>query len=148
MDNTANPYIALSALVAAGMLGLLRVSSLPRPLQVAPASLGAAQLELMGVRRLPATLEAALAELEQGGGQVGEHGALIACCLRAAATHSGGGACVGCCSQVAPSPGHCLLEGCGPLSTDSHLRAPQEGMDELNELKAMLSTLLGPRLVS
>jgi glutamine synthetase len=33
-DNTANPYIGLAAIVAAGMLGLLLVCPLPQPLQV------------------------------------------------------------------------------------------------------------------
>ncbi|KAF5828153.1 hypothetical protein DUNSADRAFT_18116 [Dunaliella salina] len=67
MDATANPHIALTAIVAAGMLGSLVKCTLPPPLQVPPASLHPSEQSKRGISRLPTSLREALAQLEPGG---------------------------------------------------------------------------------
>lgn len=59
-DHSANPYLALGALIAAGLDGIARELPLPDPMLVDPASLSEAERTALGVRRLPATLPAAL----------------------------------------------------------------------------------------
>jgi glutamine synthetase len=65
MDAAANPYLALGAIVAAGIDGLERERTLPEPVLVDPASIPAARRRALGVRRLPASLGAAIRELER-----------------------------------------------------------------------------------
>jgi len=65
MDAAANPYLALGAIVAAGIDGLERELSLPEPVLVDPASIPAAERRAMGVRQLPSSLGAAIRELER-----------------------------------------------------------------------------------
>lgn len=65
MDAAANPYLALGAIVAAGIDGLERELSLPEPVLVDPASIPAARRRAMGVRQLPSSLGAAIRELER-----------------------------------------------------------------------------------
>ena len=65
MDAAANPYLALGAIVAAGIDGLERDLSLPDPVLVDPASIPAAKRRAMGVRQLPSSLGAAIRELER-----------------------------------------------------------------------------------
>ena len=65
MDAAANPYLALGAIVAAGIDGLEREATLPEPVTVDPASIPAAKRRSRGVRRLPASLGAAIRELER-----------------------------------------------------------------------------------
>ncbi len=62
-DATANPYLALGAIVRAGLDGVR--SELPAPpiLDLDPAQLDAAEAERFGVGALPATLEEALGAL-------------------------------------------------------------------------------------
>jgi glutamine synthetase len=65
MDASANPYLALGAIVAAGIDGLEREATLPEPVRVDPASIPAAERRSLGVRRLPSSLGAAIRELER-----------------------------------------------------------------------------------
>lgn len=62
-DHTANPYLALGALVAAGLDGIARELSLGEPVLVDPATLNEDAREALGVRRLPGSLQEALAAL-------------------------------------------------------------------------------------
>jgi glutamine synthetase len=65
MDAAANPYLALGAIVAAGIDGLERELSLPEPVLDDPASLSASRRRELGVRQLPSSLGAAIRELER-----------------------------------------------------------------------------------
>ena len=60
MDGTANAYLALSAIIAAGMDGIERSTQLPDPVQVNPSSLTASQLRNAGVEKLPKSLSEAM----------------------------------------------------------------------------------------
>jgi glutamine synthetase len=64
IDAAANPYLALGAIVAAGIDGLERELALPEPVLDDPASLTAAKRRSLGIRQLPASLDAAIRELE------------------------------------------------------------------------------------
>jgi glutamine synthetase len=65
MDAAANPYLALGAVVAAGVDGIERDLSLPDAVLDDPASMPAARRRSMGIRRLPSSLGAAIRELER-----------------------------------------------------------------------------------
>ncbi len=65
MDAAANPYLALGAIVAAGIEGLEHELSLPEPVLDDPASIPASRRRAMGIRRLPSSLGAAIRELER-----------------------------------------------------------------------------------
>ena len=65
MDPAANPYLALGAIVAAGIDGLDRELSLPDPVGDDPASIPARRRRSMGIRQLPDSLGAAIRELEK-----------------------------------------------------------------------------------
>lgn len=65
MDSAANPYLALGAVVAAGIDGLERELTLPEPVVDDPASIPAARRRAMGIKRLPSSLGAAIRELER-----------------------------------------------------------------------------------
>lgn len=62
-DATANPYLALAAIIRAGLAGI--AANLPAPPIVSgdPSIMSAEELALNGLRRLPETLDLALAEL-------------------------------------------------------------------------------------
>jgi len=64
IDNTANPYLALLGLLAAGMDGVKRDLDPGAPLQVDPDSLSDGEREERGIERYPETLSAALDALE------------------------------------------------------------------------------------
>jgi glutamine synthetase len=59
IDATASPYLAVGAVLAAGLAGLDRSASLPAPIEVDPASLSDEQRAERGIERLPTTLDAA-----------------------------------------------------------------------------------------
>ena len=61
VDGSANPYLALGAIVAAGLDGLERDLRLPEPVTVDPASLSAAERRKRKVEQLPSSLGAAIA---------------------------------------------------------------------------------------
>lgn len=63
-DHTANPHLALTAIIAAGTLGLRGKLQPPEPLFVPPGELPPEDAERMGVRPLPASLRDSLALLE------------------------------------------------------------------------------------
>ena len=65
MDPAANPYLALGAIVAAGIDGLDRELSLPEPVSEDPASISTRRRRSMGIRQLPDSLGAAIRELER-----------------------------------------------------------------------------------
>jgi glutamine synthetase len=63
-DASANPYLALTGLIAAGLDGIERGLDLPPPVDFDPGQLSDADRAARGIDRLPATLDAALAALE------------------------------------------------------------------------------------
>lgn len=60
-DLQANPYLLFAALLAAGAAGVADDAALPEPVDVDPASLSDEQLDARGIRRLPQSLDDALA---------------------------------------------------------------------------------------
>lgn len=62
-DGTANPYLVLGAIIAAGLDGVARGAPLPAPVSADPVDLNDAARAAAGVRRLPETLAAAADEL-------------------------------------------------------------------------------------
>ncbi|MEU9078788.1 glutamine synthetase family protein [Kitasatospora sp. NPDC004745] len=64
-DSTANPYLALGALVHAGMDGVRRGLDPGEPLHADPNRLSADELRRLGVTALPRTLEEAVDALER-----------------------------------------------------------------------------------
>lgn len=65
VDSSCNPYIALAAVIAAGLDGVARELMPPPPVQSDPSTLTAAQMTKMGVKRLPTTLKQALRALKK-----------------------------------------------------------------------------------
>ena len=59
-DATANPYLALAAIVRAGLDGIGRGRAAPSVVSGDPAAMSAAQRQALGLARLPETLEQAL----------------------------------------------------------------------------------------
>src|SRR5205085_6155939 len=66
-DASANPYLALGALVRAGLEGLRAALPPPPVLERDPAELDAADADRYGVGALPGSLEDALRALAQDG---------------------------------------------------------------------------------
>ena len=64
-DSSGNPYLALGALIHAGLDGVRRRLDPGEPVNVDPASLSEAERKRRGVARLPTSLGAALDALEQ-----------------------------------------------------------------------------------
>jgi glutamine synthetase len=60
VDLTANPYLLLAGLLAAGSAGMADRLRLPDPVDVDPAALSPDELERRGIRRLPESLHAAV----------------------------------------------------------------------------------------
>jgi glutamine synthetase len=63
-DLTANPYLAASGLLAAGMAGLDEDATLPDPVDVDPAALDAGERVRRGIHRLPTELADAVAAFD------------------------------------------------------------------------------------
>ncbi|KZN23374.1 hypothetical protein A4G99_15285 [Haladaptatus sp. R4] len=63
-DNTANPYLALLGVLAAGRDGIERGLDPGEPLDVDPGSLSESERERRGIERLPQSLGEAIDELE------------------------------------------------------------------------------------
>jgi len=59
-DASANPYLAVGGLIAAGLDGLERVLEPPEPVEVDPATIDEEERERRGIHRLPSTQEEAL----------------------------------------------------------------------------------------
>jgi glutamine synthetase len=64
-DGAANPYLALGAVLAAGLDGVRRGLDLEAPIEVDPGRLPSEAREVGQVVRLPARLSEAVANLEQ-----------------------------------------------------------------------------------
>ncbi|TIC79246.1 glutamine synthetase [Nocardioides sp. GY 10113] len=64
LDASANPYLAVGAVLTAGLAALDRGSTLPEEVAGDPAALDPAELARLGVERLPETVESALSRLE------------------------------------------------------------------------------------
>jgi glutamine synthetase len=64
-DATANPYIALGALIAAGLDGIERGLRLGDPVNGDPADLTDEERSRLGIRQLPSSLGEAISELER-----------------------------------------------------------------------------------
>lgn len=60
-DGAANPYLALAALVRAGMAGLAEALDPPQSIETDPVRIDVATREAEGIRRVPQTVEACLA---------------------------------------------------------------------------------------
>jgi glutamine synthetase len=74
-DASCNPYLALGALIAAGLDGLERGLEPPEPVEVDPASLSDEERAARGIERIPATQAEALDALADDGlllGALGE----------------------------------------------------------------------------
>jgi glutamine synthetase len=56
LDLTANPYLLLAGLLAAGLNGIAVGARLPEPVDVDPAALPSEELERRGIQRLPTSL--------------------------------------------------------------------------------------------
>ncbi|KXZ44742.1 hypothetical protein GPECTOR_63g67 [Gonium pectorale] len=65
IDGSANPYIALSAITVAGMLGIFANLSPPEPCQVPPDELQPEAAARLGVKPLPGSLAEALARIRK-----------------------------------------------------------------------------------
>ena len=65
VDSSANPYIALFGVIAAGWDGIQRSLKLGEPVQADPANLTEAERKRLGVDLLPTNLEEALEKLDQ-----------------------------------------------------------------------------------
>lgn len=64
-DGTANPYLGLTAMIAAGLLGIREGLSLPDPVQVDPGILTEEERSSMGFGRLPSSLDLAIDSFEE-----------------------------------------------------------------------------------
>jgi glutamine synthetase len=64
-DQSANPYLVVGALIAAGLAGVERGLRLPDEVTVDPGGLTDDELATRGIQRLPRSLEEALAHLEK-----------------------------------------------------------------------------------
>jgi glutamine synthetase len=65
VDASANPYLALGGIIAAGLDGIARQLDPGEPIEHDPATLSASEREARGIRRLPTTMGEALDALEQ-----------------------------------------------------------------------------------
>lgn len=63
VDGSANPYLAVAAIIAAALDGLERGARLPEPVHVDPSTLTSAERRAAGIRPLPADLGSALHRL-------------------------------------------------------------------------------------
>jgi glutamine synthetase len=63
-DHSGNPYLALGGLIAAGLDGIRRELDPGEPVDVDPGNLSEEERQRRGIRRLPETLDAAVAALE------------------------------------------------------------------------------------
>lgn len=74
-DATANPYLALGAVIAAGCYGLQQKLELPAEARQDPALLSASQRQALGAVRLPSGLDQSLAALQNDAVLLGALGA-------------------------------------------------------------------------
>jgi glutamine synthetase len=65
LDSTANPYLALGAIIAAGLDGIKRNLDPGEPVEQDPGSWSVGELQSRGIDRLPENLGEAIAQLQQ-----------------------------------------------------------------------------------
>ena len=65
VDASANPYLALGAVIAAGLDGVQRSLSAPNPVTVDPGSLSPEELSSQGIEGLPSNLGETIAHLQK-----------------------------------------------------------------------------------
>lgn len=65
LDATANPYLVVAGLLAAGLAGLTEQASLPAPVSSDPATLSSEERAAAGISALPSSLEEAVAAFER-----------------------------------------------------------------------------------
>ncbi len=65
VDATANPYIAMAGVIAAGLDGVRRQLVLPHPIDVDPATLTESERQNHNINRLPINLGEAIAQFQQ-----------------------------------------------------------------------------------
>ncbi len=82
-DGSANPYLALGALIACGLDGIERELEPGEPSEHDPARMTSEELERGRVRPLPASMDAALDELEKDQFLIGTMGNLLSRCYLA-----------------------------------------------------------------
>jgi glutamine synthetase len=63
VDSSCNPYLALAAVIAAGIDGIKRQLEPPEPCDVDPSTLSPEEASRYGIKRLPSTLKDALRKL-------------------------------------------------------------------------------------
>lgn len=78
VDATANPYLALGAVIAAGLDGLQSHRSLREPVQVDPGTLSESERRAQGIQRLPESLGVAIEHLTRDGVLLDALGAALA----------------------------------------------------------------------
>ncbi|MGZ4901665.1 MAG: glutamine synthetase family protein [Halobacteriota archaeon] len=67
IDATSNPYLALGAVIAAGLDGIRQELELDKPVQVDPGQLSQREREAAGIEPLPTQLQDALTHLKRDG---------------------------------------------------------------------------------
>ncbi|HEV2582761.1 MAG TPA: glutamine synthetase family protein [Ktedonobacteraceae bacterium] len=77
-DHSGNPYLAIGALIAAGLDGIANKIDPGDPQQIDPGNYSDAEREQRGIQRLPTTLDEAVAELERDEVLTGALGPLLA----------------------------------------------------------------------
>ena len=77
-DASANPYLAVGGLIAAGLDGIERTLEPPDPVEVDPATIDEKDREARGIVRLPQTQEEALDALERDDVLMGALGPVLA----------------------------------------------------------------------
>jgi len=65
LDATANPYLVVAGLLAAGLAGLADEARLPEPVTFDPATVSAQERAAAGIDQLPSSLEEAVAAFEK-----------------------------------------------------------------------------------
>ena len=78
IDATSNPYLALGAVIAAGLDGIRRELELDKPVQVDPGQLSNQDREALGIEPLPTQLQDALTHLKRDGAIIASLGKELA----------------------------------------------------------------------
>jgi len=65
IDASSNPYLAMGAVIAAGLDGIQEQLELPEPIQKDPATLSSAEMDELEVKSLPSDMKEALLNLKK-----------------------------------------------------------------------------------
>lgn len=82
-DQSANPYLAIAALIFAGLDGVVGSARLPAPVDVDPATLPQDERDRLGIRRLPASLAESTEAFAADQSLTGDFGAELTAALLA-----------------------------------------------------------------